>query len=609
MRRAMFLTLGLTVAAFLASCGGGAGGGQQITVTINPTSTVVTVNQSMSFTDKITGTTNTAVQWEVNSVVGGTATTGTISASGVYTAPAQVPSPAKVTVTVLSQADATKSASAAVTIEAHTPNEAAQNLPIILGTTGGNANDSSAQQNLISCCSGTLGSLVERNGLFYILSNNHVLARSDSATLGDNIIQPGLVDSNCNPSSPSVVAHLSQFLRLETSGTNVDAAIALINPGAVDTSGTIISLGSTATGNVPDPGPPHAGMGMAANVGLSVAKSGRTTGLTCSTVAAIGITTRVQYQAGCGTGTMFTVTYQNQISVSGGTFSAQGDSGSLIVSQGSADPVALLYGGSDTDSVGNPVQDVLTAMADSLGNKPVFVGSASAHQVIACTLPGFSAATTTARSGLAFQAQSLASAAAARDLHANQLLANSYVRAVGVGASIDHPGEPAVLLVVDASQPQTRLPATLEGIPTRIVPSGTETPRGVLDEAQSARLAPNGDAFSVNSLSAEQVTQAKAVQAAHVDEWMKRPEVQGFGITSSADAPGEAALAIFLIRGVAHDSVPPLIDGVRTRVRESSPFRAGFNDAPTERGCSMRSTRKTQSGPVSDSRAATLVRR
>jgi len=128
MRRAMFLTLGLTVAAFLASCSGGAGGGQQITVTINPTSTVVTVNQSTPFTDKITGTTNTAVAWEVNSVVGGTATSGTISALGVYTAPAQVPSPAKVTVTVRSAADATKSAAAAVTIEAHTPNEAAQNL-------------------------------------------------------------------------------------------------------------------------------------------------------------------------------------------------------------------------------------------------------------------------------------------------------------------------------------------------------------------------------------------------------------------------------------------------------------------------------------------------
>jgi len=369
----------------------------------------------------------------------------------------------------------------------------------------------------------------------------------------------------------------------------------------VNTNGTIFSLGSTATGNVPNPGSPHAGTGMAPSVGLSVAKSGRTTGLTCSTVGATGISTKVQYQTGCGTGTTFSVTYQNQVSVSGGTFSGQGDSGSLIVSQGTADPVALLYAGSDTDTVGNPVHDVLAAMADSLGNKPVFVGSTSAHQVIACTLPGFSAATTTAQSGLVLQAQSLASAVAARDLHANQLLANPYVRAVGVGSSIDHPGEPAVVLVVDSSQPRTELPAALEGIRTRIVQGGTETPRGVLDETQTASLTTNGDEFSVSSLSPERVAQAKAVHAAHVDEWMKKPEVQGFGITSSADAPGEAALMVFLIRGVPHDPIPPVIDGLRTRVRESSLFRAGFGDAPAQRGCSMPATRKTQSRPGPDS--------
>jgi len=600
MRRAIFLTLGLSIVVFLVSCSGKGSSGPQITVTINPTSTTVTVNQLAAFADTVMGTTNTAVNWEVNSVVGGTATTGTISSSGVFTAPAQVPSPAKVTVTVVLQADPTKFASAAVNIAARTPNEAAQNFPIILGTTGGNANDSSTQQNIITCCGGTLGSLVQRNGLFYILSNNHVLARSDSATLGDNIIQPGLVDSNCNPSSASVVAHLSQFARLETPGTNVDAAIAQINLGAVDTNGTIFSLGSTATGNVPDPGPPHAGPGVAANVAMTVAKSGRATGLTCSSVGAIAISTKVQYQTGCGTGTTFSVTYQNQISVSGGTFSAQGDSGSLIVSQGAGDPVALLYAGSDTDGVGNPVQDVLTAMADSLGNKPVFVGSASTHQVIACTLPGFSAATTTAQSGLAMQAQSLAPAVAARDLHANQLLANPFVHAVGVGTSIDHPGEPAVLLVIDPSQRWIELPAALEGIPTRIVRSRTEAPRGVLDEVQSARLAPSGEPFSVSSLSTEQMTQAKAVHAAHVDEWMQKPGVQGFGITSSADAPGEAALMIFLIRGVTHDPIPAVIDGLRTRVRESGPFRAGFSDAPTQRGCSLPPTRKTQPSLASD---------
>jgi len=602
MRRTGFLILSLALFPFVVSCGSG-GNAPQVAVAIKPTFIIVVVNQSIPFTDTVTGTTNTAVTWEVNNVAGGSTTTGTISASGVFTAPAQVPNPASVTVTAVSQADTTKSASAAVTVAAHTPNQAAQTIPIILGTTGGNANDSSKQQNTITCCGGTLGSLVQRSGTFYILSVNHVLARSDSATLGDNIIQPGLVDANCSATTALVVAHLSQFANLQTPGTNVDAAIAQTVPGAVNTTGTIFSLGSTATGGVPDPGPPHAGSGTAASVAMSVAKSGRTTGLTCSTIGAIGMATSVQYQTGCGTGTTFTVIYSNQISVTGGTFSGSGDSGSLIVSQSTADPVALLYAGSNTDSVGNPVQDVLTAMADPQGNKPVFVGSASPHQVIACTLPGFSAAATTAQSSSTVQAQSLTAAAAARDLHANQLLANPYIQAVGVGMSLDHPGEPAVLLVIDANQPRVELPAVLEGIRTWIVQGGTGKPRGVLDEMQSAPLGANANPFSVTSLSADQLTQARAVHAAHVSEWMRKPGVQGFGITASADAPGDAALMIFLIQGIPHDPIPPVIDGLRTRVRESSRFRAGFSETQPQRGCSLPTERKTQPLPLAGSRA------
>ena len=52
--------------------------------------------------------------------------------------------------------------------------------------------------------------------------------------------------------------------------------------------------------------------------------------------------------------------------------------------------------------------------------------------------------------------------------------------------------------------------------------------------------------------------------------------VQGVGVTSSMDSPGEAALMIFVIRGVTHAPIPPVIDGLRTRVRESSRFRAGY---------------------------------
>jgi len=41
---------------------------------------------------------------------------------------------------------------------------------------------------------GTLGCLVKRDGQVYILSNNHVLADSNNASIGSNILQPGNSD-------------------------------------------------------------------------------------------------------------------------------------------------------------------------------------------------------------------------------------------------------------------------------------------------------------------------------------------------------------------------------------------------------------------------------
>jgi hypothetical protein len=68
---------------------------------------------------------------------------------------------------------------------------------------------------------------------------------------------------------------------------------------------------------------------------------------------------------------------------------------------------------------------------------------------------------------------------------------------------------------------------------------------------------------------------------------MSQPGVQGVGISSSLDAPGEAALMIFLVRGAAHNPIPPVIDGLRTRVRESSRFRAGAGDAVSRGVCTV----------------------
>ena len=84
-----------------------------VIVTIAPMSATVAAGGTQQFTATVQNTSNTAVTWQVNGVTGGNATVGTISSSGLYTAPA---SPATVTVTAVSQADTTKSASAQVTI-------------------------------------------------------------------------------------------------------------------------------------------------------------------------------------------------------------------------------------------------------------------------------------------------------------------------------------------------------------------------------------------------------------------------------------------------------------------------------------------------------------
>jgi hypothetical protein len=84
-------------------------------ISISPTSATVRVKTTRQFTATVTNTSNTSVIWEVNGVTGGNSTFGTISASGLYRAPSNVP-PAKFSIRAVSVADPTKSASASVTV-------------------------------------------------------------------------------------------------------------------------------------------------------------------------------------------------------------------------------------------------------------------------------------------------------------------------------------------------------------------------------------------------------------------------------------------------------------------------------------------------------------
>src|SRR5438552_2180153 len=90
-----------------------------IQVAVCPTTDSVQAGgTAQTFTATLGNTANTSVTWEVNGVTGGNATVGTISTSGVYMPPANVPTPAMVTVSAVSVADPGQSSTAQVTVTA-----------------------------------------------------------------------------------------------------------------------------------------------------------------------------------------------------------------------------------------------------------------------------------------------------------------------------------------------------------------------------------------------------------------------------------------------------------------------------------------------------------
>jgi hypothetical protein len=312
---------------------------------------------------------------------------------------------------------------------------------------GGNINDVTNA----FCCSGTLGSLVTANGVQYILSNNHVLARQDQAVPGEDVSQPGLIDSGCRPQT--IVADYSAAVPL---GNNVDCAVAALRPGQMDSTGFIEGL--NVTGAVPSSSI------ATPSVGMAVQKSGRTTGHTTGNIGSVNTSVNVQYQIHCGSGQKYTVSYINQIVINDSGFSAGGDSGSLILTNTScAHPVALLFAGSSTDTIGNPIGDVLTKLnmqAQPPLNGPVsFVGTN-------CTGAGSPLA-----GAQSFELPQQAFDNSSRILERNRhdLMSKPAVLGVGLGALEDN-SAPAVVVYVDkTSQAQPQLPDQVDNVPVRII--------------------------------------------------------------------------------------------------------------------------------------------
>jgi PKD repeat protein len=94
-------------------------------------------------------------------------------------------------------------------------------------------------------------------------------------------------------------------------------------------------------------------------VGMGVQKYGRTTGHTFGTVAETNVTVAVCIEARGPFSCARAATFVGQFTVTDGSFSAGGDSGSLIVTSSGNNPVGLLFAGSSTRTIANPIQVVL----------------------------------------------------------------------------------------------------------------------------------------------------------------------------------------------------------------------------------------------------------
>lgn len=173
---------------------------------------------------------------------------------------------------------------------------------------------------------------------YYILSNNHVLANSNSANLGDPILQPGPFDGGTDPADR--IAILSRFVPINFAAGSTNLVDCAIAEGQFhDLSREIYWNGYTR------------GWRLKQNVtvGTVVKKTGRTTNFTTGRITAINATIDVNYGGGK------VGRFRDQIVTT--NMSAGGDSGSLVLTLDNV-AVGLLFAGSASAMIANQIENV-----------------------------------------------------------------------------------------------------------------------------------------------------------------------------------------------------------------------------------------------------------
>jgi hypothetical protein len=233
---------------------------------------------------------------------------------------------------------------------------------------------------------GTLGCVVRKNGKRFILSNNHVLANSNSAKIGDSIYQPGPHDGG---TPADKISQLAQFVPIDFGGTqppppppeedddkkgwcpiaNMFAKITNFAARSIGSSYRVLVEKRSATNYVDCALAGPVGdevlddildigswSGWLDNVDLyiPVKKMGRTTGYTEDKIIHRSATIDVDYGGGR------VATFDEQLMA--GPMSAGGDSGSLILHRDTNQAIGLLFAGSPSVTIINPIQFVIDAL-------------------------------------------------------------------------------------------------------------------------------------------------------------------------------------------------------------------------------------------------------
>ena len=230
----------------------------------------------------------------------------------------------------------------------------------------------------VAITAGTLGCWVIKNGQKVILSNNHVLANSNDAEIGDAILQPGPFDGGSFPQDH--IANLMQFVPISFQGDPsecqfANAVVSVFNLGCrligsytryrvtkIQAEDNLVDAAIAAPLNAADVKDEILNIGpiqgtVQGQLGMAIKKSGRTTGLTTGEIQQVDVTANVQY--GAGQVAVFT----DQLLA--GAMSQGGDSGSAILNESNR-LTGLLFAGSDTTTIINRIENVFSALGVSL---------------------------------------------------------------------------------------------------------------------------------------------------------------------------------------------------------------------------------------------------